>query len=272
MSESIDETNWAVEDPRVGQCYPNFFASKLAATKLKVCLAGTGGDEIFAGYPWRYSHVLATKNRQDQNNALISYWHRLGSINEISGLLNVTTNEHIEMVSEQINSVLDKFIDQDEKLALQDILKFEQKTFLHGLLVVEDKISMSQSLEVRVPFLDDDLVNFAMLLPDSLTFINQNSGQAQGKIILRQLAKSLNPQISSMKKQGFSAPDETWFREDKFQLIHSRLISKDSIIWNYLDYTVGFKLINEHLEGKENRRLLIWSLLSLESVLRQFHF
>jgi|LakMenEpi03Aug12_release.lakeMendotaPanAssembly.Ray.scaffolds.fasta_scaffold16712_6 asparagine synthase (glutamine-hydrolysing) len=272
MLDSIDATNWAIEDPRVGQSYPNFFASKLAATKLKVCLAGTGGDEIFAGYPWRYSPILASTNRQDQNKKLISYWHRLGDKNEISNLLMVKTGDHVEEVNKQINQILDSYKDKQEELKLQDILIFEQKTFLHGLLLVEDKISMSHSLEVRVPFLDDDLVNYAMTLPDSLKYMKQTDTHTKGKLILRETAKSLNPEISSLRKQGFSAPDETWFREDKHHLVYSRLITKDSILWNYLDYATGTKLINEHLEGKTNRRLLIWSLLSLESVLRQFQF
>jgi asparagine synthase (glutamine-hydrolysing) len=272
MSESIDETNWAVEDPRVGQSYPNFFASKLAANKLKVCLAGTGGDEIFAGYPWRYSPILAFNNRQQQNESLVNYWHRLGTQNEISSLLKVEINEHKEMVNKQVSTILDSMTDKNQVLSLQNLLRFEQKTFLHGLLLVEDKISMSQGLEVRVPFLDDDLVNFAQSLPDSLKFQNQATGHSQGKIILRQMAESMNPSISAMRKQGFSAPDETWFREDRYNLINARLISQKSIIWNYLDYATGIKLINEHLNGKVNRRLLIWSLLSLESVLRQFQF
>ena len=283
MAEVLDQVSWTIEDPRVGQSYPNYFAAEIAAKSVRVCLAGTGGDEIFGGYPWRYDPVLRLQSRSDQVKKLLDFWHRLGSFEEISGLLGVARTEHEAESLLKIERTLGQFTNSNELLSLRDILSFEQKTFLHGLLVVEDKISMRHSLEVRVPFLDEDLVKFASQLPSSMKYnfdpspsdssqSNDKSfhPRADGKIVLRDIARSLIPGSANLIKQGFSAPDETWFRNDKAKLIQNRLLNQDNEIWQHLDYNVGRKLIEDHLKGKSNRRLLVWSLLTLESTIRQF--
>ena len=60
MERVMPQLIWHLEDLRVGQCYPNFYVAKLAGKFVKVVLSGTGGDEIFAGYPWRYYRAVAT--------------------------------------------------------------------------------------------------------------------------------------------------------------------------------------------------------------------
>src|SRR5262249_37265683 len=120
-------------------------------------------------------------------------------------------------------------------------LYFELKTFLHGLLVVEDKLSMAHSLETRVPFLDNDLVDFALQihvamklnnmekqtrLDENLPFkqlLKERAGE-NGKIILRKtMSKLLPEEIITRKKQGFSAPDASWFRGQSIDYINRLL-------------------------------------------------
>lgn len=283
MFEVLDTVSWTIEDPCVGQSYPNYFAAELASKSVRVCLAGTGGDEIFGGYPWRYDPVLRLENRSDQSRELLNFWHRLGSISEISALLGISSAEHEAESLGTIESCLAQFTNTNEALTLNDLLSFEQKTFLHGLLIVEDKISMRHSLEVRVPFLDEDLTKFASELPGALkydfkpnrfnnedTTIEKLKSRADGKIVLRDIAKTMIPSSAALRKQGFSAPDATWFRNDKEKMIQKRLLNQDNQIWRYLNYEVGKRLINDHLGGRSNRRLLVWSLLTLESTIRQF--
>ena len=106
-------------------------------------------------------------------------------------------------------------------------LYFEAKTFLHGLLVIEDKLSMAHSIENRVPFLDNDLVDFSQKIPakyklgDLNKVIKMDENEISkikktndGKIILRKvMSKYIPKDISTATKQGFSAPDKVGSRE-----------------------------------------------------------
>ena len=127
-------------------------------------------------------------------------------------------------------------------LGLSACLYFELKTFLHGLFIIEDKISMAHSLEARVPFLDNDLVSFVIkipneykLLPDDGFFpVEENVIGAKtkflaqsnsGKYILRKAMKGIVPdEILDRKKQGFSPPDQSWFRGPTMGYIREMLL------------------------------------------------
>tara|TARA_B100000768_G_scaffold40030_1_gene38959 strand:- start:746 stop:1372 length:627 start_codon:yes stop_codon:yes gene_type:complete len=167
-------------------------------------------------------------------------------------------------------------------------LYFEAKTFLHGLFVVEDKLSMAHGLETRLPFMDNDLVDFAMQCPVemklnnlskvTLTDENEPGGKAaryfqktsEGKQILRDMMQRHIPHaITKAAKQGFSAPDASWFKGDSINFVRERLLNPSSKLFNVLDYGATIDLVNEHLDGKQNRRLLIWSLLNVEELMRQ---
>lgn len=288
LAEVIDQVSYAIEDPRVGQSYPNYFAARLAALDVSVCLSGAGGDEIFAGYPWRYAPVLNQANAFDKSKMLFNFWHRLGDPNSIANILNLTVEDHLAKHISEFRAVFEKNnISIEEGLTLKGILKFEQATFLHGLLQVEDKLSMLHSLEVRVPYLDEDLVNFAECLPDSLlmkhipvSLLNENELsntlykeelKRSGKIALRQIADDVLPLSSKLQKQGFSAPDATWFKNDHEKLLKTRLYNRDSVLWENLNYESAIAKVNDHRNGKANNRLLIWSLLTLESTIRQYN-
>lgn len=167
-------------------------------------------------------------------------------------------------------------------------LYFEAKTFLHGLFLVEDKLSMAHGLETRVPFMDNDLVDFAMSCPVSLKLnnlkevirLNENEpGQKSskyfqktndGKQILRMVMSRYIPdEITKGEKQGFSAPDASWFRGESMEYVRNTLLNGNPKYSQFLDDSVVGNLLNEHLEGRENRRLLIWSLLYFENWLNE---
>lgn len=158
----------------------------------------------------------------------------------------------------------------------------------HSSIVVDDKLSMAHSLETRVPFLDNDLVDFAMQVPVNLKLkslmevlrISENEpGKARkyfektrdGKLILRKVMEGYVPeQITNGIKQGFSTPDASWFKGESIEYVKKKLYNDYSHIYDYLDRQAVQKLVNEHLDGKQNRRLLIWSLLNFECWLRKF--
>jgi len=276
MEKIFDELCWAIEEPRVGQSYPNFFAAKLAKQSDKAVISGTGGDELFGGYPWRYRETLALKSdgKSKQVDAYFAKWHRLGSTQDVSQLLGKQESNHVMSGKQKMFNLLEKNSTSNSLYNLQDLLYFEYKTFLQGLLIVDDKIAMSQGLEIRVPMLDQDLTNFAMQLPNNLrlkkTLQNPLKIEDDGKFLLRILAGKMNNPAQNLPKKGFSGPDEAWFRNESSTFIQNRLFDSNAILWEYLDFETGKKMVTQHLTGELNNRLLIWSLLSLESIFRQF--
>ena len=168
-------------------------------------------------------------------------------------------------------------------------LYFEAKTFLHGLFIVEDKLSMAHNLESRVPFMDNDLVDFAMKCPVNLKLnnlkdvINLNENDFgnkrdkyfqktnDGKQILRDMMKNLIPdEIIKAKKQGFSSPDSSWFKGESINFVKKIIFDKNAKIYDIIDRDTVISLVNKHFNGSENRRLLIWSLLNVETILKDF--
>ena len=72
MERCLDQLAWHLEEPRVGQSYPNFYAAKLASSFVKVVLSGTGGDELFGGYPWRYYRTVGANNFKEYIAGVLS--------------------------------------------------------------------------------------------------------------------------------------------------------------------------------------------------------
>jgi asparagine synthase (glutamine-hydrolysing) len=70
--------------------------------------------------------------------------------------------------------------------------------------------------------------------------------------------------VAQGEKQGFSAPDASWFRGESIDYVRRALLGRDAAVYEYLDRDTVHGLINEHLSGRANHRLLIWSLLSVE--------
>jgi asparagine synthase (glutamine-hydrolysing) len=292
MERCLPEFAWHLEEPRVGQSYPNYYASKLAGNFVKVVLGGSGGDELFGGYPWRYYRAVVNKDFEDYIDKYYLFWQRLIPNKQIKKVFlpikdkvqHVWTRDIFKEVfqnQDKVPSSPEEFINRS--------LYFEAKTFLHGLFVVEDKLSMAHSLESRVPFMDNDLVDFAMHLPVKFKLGNlkevikldeNETGSKKnkyfqktrdGKLLLRQMMKEYVPKkITSGVKQGFSSPDSSWFKGDSINYVKKRLLTKNARIYNYLDRTSINNLVNEHLNGSKNSRLLIWSLLNIEQWIENF--
>jgi asparagine synthase (glutamine-hydrolysing) len=90
-----------------------------------------------------------------------------------------------------------------------------------------------------------------------------------GKQILRDMmARHIPRDIVEAEKQGFSSPDASWFRGDSIEFVKRRLVDGQPVIYSVLDRDAVVPLIEEHLRGEQNRRLLIWSLLNVEAWMR----
>ncbi len=290
MERCLKSYAWHLEEPRVGQSYPNFYAAKLASKFVKVVLSGVGGDELFGGYPWRYYHALGSENFEQYVNHYFSYWQRLVNESEFDAMVKFKHKITEFNARDSFKNVL--FNVNKEKLSQAEIINsalyFEVKTFLHGLLMVEDKLSMAHSLETRVPMLDNDLVDFAMRLPvkyklrylEKPMAVDENEIGSKsrryyqrthdGKMLLRQsLSNHLPSSILKASKQGFSSPDQSWFKGESIDFIQRLLMNQKASIYQLLNYQTVQDKINAHLQGKANHRLFIWSLINLEMWAKQ---
>ena len=94
---------------------------------------------------------------------------------------------------------------------------------------------------------------------------------SDGKQILRDITRKYIPHdVADGEKQGFSAPDASWFRGQSIDYVRQLIYAPDAGIYDYLDKKAVRTLVEDHLEGRENRRLLIWSLLAVENWCQAF--
>lgn len=291
MERCLPKLAWHLEEPRVGQSYPNFYAAKLASKFVKVVLSGSGGDELFGGYPWRYYRGATSQNFEQYIDQYYLYWQRLADNRELKQMFAPIRSEveHVwtRDIFRDVFATHDNVLDRPQDY-INHSLYFEAKTFLHGLFVVEDKLSMAHGLESRVPFMDNDLVDFAMQCPVDLKLnnlmevlrINENEpGDKQGKFfqkssdgkqILRDvMSRYIPPLVTQAEKQGFSSPDASWFKGESIEFVKRKLFNQNARIYEVFDPTAVKALVSEHLGGQKNRRLLIWSLLNVEYWLGQ---
>lgn len=282
-----------MEDLRVGMSYSNYYIAGLASRFVGVSLSGVGGDELYGGYPWRYYRVMHSLGRDEYFQNYYNFWQRLVNddrkpkvfTDQISTLMDFTSPRRaFETVFEGAKYGLNFERPEDH---VSNSLYFEAKTFLHSLLLVGDKLAMAHSLEERFPFLDNDLVDFAMTIPieykirnlDLIQRIDENISRKSskfymdcndGKNVLRKALKKLLPEaVIRRKKQGFSSPDASWYRGENLEYVKSILLDENALLLEYIQKPFIEDVIDKHIKG-ENLRLLIWSLLSFETWCMEF--
>lgn len=281
----------ALEYPRMGMSYANYLVSELVARDSKVVLSGMGGDELFAGYVGRYQ--ITPRRRylgiEYALGSLVSKVPRYGERLARSVMADPLRGYKITLKAgipphEKSNAFNPEFVrlaefDEDQIIADQIaavdsrdtweiVRQVDLKTYLAGLLTLEDKLSMAHSLETRVPLLDNELVDFSAKLP----WPYLTDGDV-GKIILRHAARSLMPEaVYSKPKMGFGPPDASWYRNQLRDWISERLAGERVLkvgIFNP-DY-IRCKL-DRHFSGVENNVGTIWTALSVHEWAEQNSF
>ena len=267
---------------------PTYAISRFAGERVKVVLSGDGADELFAGYPthrlWRagtrYAHLPAAVRRLlagvahgvlpvNFDNLSIDYrikkflsgadqdplkqnraWLGTFSEAELTRLLPHTTRQ----TAADADSLLRG---PDEGLpSTEQILRMDQRFYLQEQVLVKvDRASMAASLEVRVPFLDDEMIAFARGLPAAMKIRG-----AESKHILRNWLRSRVPrEIWRRPKKGFGVPLGHWFRGPLREMLVESLAVLDGIV----DRTVVSGYVEEHTRGKRDRRKELFNLLAL---------
>lgn len=282
MISQMDTTIASLEYPRMGMAYVNDLIAKRVAADARVVLSGMGGDEVTGGYVGRYA--ITERGEQPSRTGLRAMMARLSG----SGSKPVAPRESLDAYRRALNvpladeeraaaftpdflaasgqrtpmdAIEEALADAGSSDPWDVVMYVDATTYLHGLLVLEDKLSMSHSLETRVPLLDNDLVDY--LLETSWDLLCDGE---TGKILFREAVRPLVPQeIYTKPKMGFAPPDASWYRGPLKSFIEHRLaperVSRRGV---FQPGWVSTK-VAQHMSGAANHVVLIWCLLSFDS-------
>ncbi len=292
LQGAIEEFAYFSDEPSADAgALPAWFLSKLCKTKTTVALSGEGADELFGGYLTYRANRLAARlrllPRAVPQFALAAFRHWPASDEKISfeykvkrfleGSLMPSSRAHVywngtfsdgeknSLLKQKLPSSLNLVLAQLDGLPptsddLAPYLWFDQKNFLcDDILTKSDRMSMAHSVEVRPPFLDHRLVEFAAKLPASLKIRG-----TQQKVILKELMKDKLPAaILTRKKIGFDIPAHDWLRGPLRGLL------MDSLRYGAAEYGELFRsevinaFLQRHLEKKANVGYHLWGLMVL---------
>jgi len=146
------------------------------------------------------------------------------------------------------------------KSLLSRLLYADQKTYLVELLMKQDRMSMANSIESRVPFLDHPLVEFAARTPQRLKLRGRT-----GKYILKEAVKGLlPPEIIHRKKMGFPTPLRQWLRDPRSEALYAMLRDPEGIVSSCIDRGQLEGLLERQRSGVEDATDRIWRLINLQ--------
>lgn len=303
LAADLEEMVWQLDEPLADPAPLNvLYISKLAKERgLKVLLSGAGGDDLFTGYrrhlAIRYEHYwswLPSNFRQKLEDFSLKFDQSKTFGRRMSKLFNnAAADENQRLVShfawsrrEDIKSLyspmmkeVNNFVNADQPIldylsnidprnsSINRMLALEQRFFLgdHNLIYT-DKMSMAASVEVRVPFLDLELMEIAASIPDKF---KQNG--TVGKWVLK---KAMEPYLPSnviyRPKTGFGAPLRRWIRYDLRDKVSDLLSEKSINSRGLFDAKIIKKLINDNDLGHRDATYTIFSLLCIEIWCRKF--
>ena len=275
-------------------CIPLYFISKLARQHITVVLSGEGADEILAGYGI-YGRMLALDRiyagsgpfgrlapwiaRLTPSEKLRHYVRMCGQPLETryqgvtrgfsaEGKLRLVGGNRVKQSDGRLREIFGGYFKTVEKASpLDRMLYVDAKVWLpDDLLIKADKMTMANGIELRVPFLDHKLVEFAATLP----YASKVHGKG-GKTLLRTAMRGVLPDaIIDRPKKGFPSPIGSWLRTSLRQFTRDYLLSRDSACSRYVDREETARLVREHEQRGADRSQEIWTLLVFEFWHRQF--
>ncbi len=270
------------------------FISKLTSDHVTVVLSGEGSDEIFAGYDlYRYMSLIE-RYRRIVGPGGVELINRFGGAllpgnSRINRYLDLSTRELSERykgISTYDERMKELLYRPEFKQSLYSGTKFEVEGFLQSLfestanadsvsrmlyfdtktwlvddlLIKADRMSMAASLELRVPFLDYRLVEFAATIPTHYKIRN-----GEGKFVLKKMMEGILPEpIIKRKKMGFPTPLKLMFQGEMADYARARLLSDETRLYEYFKSSVIRSMLDDHISGRQDYHRVIWQLLVLE--------
>jgi asparagine synthase (glutamine-hydrolysing) len=306
VAELLPKLVYHLDEPAIDMAIPSYLVSQAARETLRVMLSGMGGDEVFAGYPRQLAMKIASAfdpvpgmlrrplmktlertlpgGRPGRLTAPLrnaKKFARSAGLDFEERYLGYGTYFTDEAKQQLYSDVmreaiagLDAYAAHRKYFArvknaapLNRLLYVDLKTFLPCLnLVTTDKTSMAANLEVRVPFLNRQMIEFTARMPPDLKL----RGFKRKYILKRALEEVLPREVVWRKKAGFGAPIRSWLRGALRPLV-DELLSDEVVTKRGLFRPQEVRrLVNQNLSGREDYNLQVFQLLNLELWQRQF--
>ena len=282
---NVEHVQYHMDQPLADpSCIALYFVSKLASEYVKVVLSGEGADELFGGYPMYcqavhfmdYEHKVPKALRKAAGTVASKLpdfkgkhflvrgaeepWQRYMRANYV--FLDpaerdrcLKKNYHSPRPEQFFRPYFDKVQGLDEPTQLQWV---DMHTWmLYDILLKADRMSMANSLELRVPFLDRNMLDVALSIPQKY-----RSGKESTKIALRGAAmKQLPESVAHRKKLGFPVPLNDWLREDKYyNMVKEKFTGP--VAEKFFNVDEIMRLLDDHKAGKAKNMTKIWSFYS----------
>ena len=279
---------------------PTYAVTQLARESVTVALTGEGGDDLFCGYlrframemasivpGWGVALGRRVMSSFSHHSDFRSTRRRLRRFFEAAGLPEEERWLYwVGFFVSDLGRILkpdagwladaDRLPDAGPLTSIREAMNGGRNVLARSLaanfstyladdlLVKADRMGMANSLELRVPFLDTDLVEYAAGLPRRLL---RRRGTL--KYVLREAFSDVVPRVVlDREKQGFAAPLADWFRGPWRGVLHERVLTADARLWEWLDRDYVTNRAEAHLEGKIDFSQQLWALLTLETWLQ----
>ena len=282
--EANQTIQWYLDEPMPNPSeVPLYFLTKNAARYVKVVLSGEGADELFGGYPLycaahhfeEYGKIPRPlrkgagavakalpefKGRHFLMRGAQEPWQRCMRANYVFASpaerdKYLKKDYHAKAPEEYFKPYFDHVKDLDEPTQLQwvDIHTW----MLYDILLKADRMSMANSLELRVPFLDREMLELALSIP-----VEYRSSKSETKIALRAAALEQLPEsVARRRKLGFPVPLNDWLRQDKYyNMVREKF--EGPVAEKFFNVPELLKLLDAHKAGKNGGMTQIWSFYS----------
>jgi len=293
----VEKIVWHAEEPTAdSSMVPMYFLSKLAKEHVSVCLSGDGADEILAGYETYSAYYLALAFQKTPSSLRNFFVNQVLSMIPISSkkynfrdklerFLYASNFDNYkmhyswrcifddnlkkELISKKAKSFVSGYdaslmyeeIFKSNATSLNKMLYTDTKIYLpNDMLVKVDRMSMAHSLEVRSPFLDHKLVEFAFQMPDAYKLKNLFNK----KYILKRVMRDKLPKaILNRKKAGFNSPISYWLKNSLKESSYDFILSDAFLRSGLFNPEVIIKILDDHNNDVKDNSYQIWSLYVL---------
>ena len=286
FDEFVAELDQPVAD---NGAWMTWLVSKLAKEKVGVLLSGAGADEYFGGYNRHAGFYAYLKNYRkirpfipfskiaERLLSMGSYMPLQKKMNLLRKLISglnidpeITYDRFLRIFNDQITSNYHKnwpdFHGKDflEKNMHNSLTRDRQEYLVSDVLEISDRMSMKHGLELRLPYLDDHIVNSMNVVPSYRIMENGR------KWILKSLLKRYGgSEFARRSKEGFGLPLGQWIRLPQYKPLIQNLIARERIIFNWVNHKTIMNTLHTHLNKKADYTLEIWAFMVLSAWLEK---